>query len=58
VWIDDVALAHRVLAEVRDVDIANSLRITEEHVAGVSLGALRIRTRDPRTLLLLSRRML
>ena len=58
VWVDDVALAQRLLADVRDVDLAHSIRIGTEHVAGMSLAALRIRTRDPRTLLLLSRREL
>jgi cardiolipin synthase len=58
VLVDDEALARRVLAEVRDVDIPRSKLFTKADVEGDSVAALRIRTRDPRTLLLVSRKVL
>ena len=59
VLVDDEPLARDVLARVRDVDIPNAERITQadldgEGIAGTIAG-LRIRNRDPRTLLLISR---
>jgi hypothetical protein len=56
--VDDEALARRVLAEVRDVDIPRSKPFTKADVEGDSLAALRVRTRDPRTVLLVSRKVL
>ena len=58
VLVDDSGLAKQVLAEVRDVDIGRSRPFTKDEVAGGGLAALRVRTRDPRTLLLLSRKLL
>jgi cardiolipin synthase len=58
VLVDDVPFAQRVLAEVRDVDRTRSRRIEQKDVEGLSLEALRVRMRDPRTLLLISRRVL
>src|SRR4051794_9780736 len=57
VLVDDEPLARRVLAEVRDVDLPRCKRFGAEDLAGLS-GRLRVKTRDPRTLLLLSRRVL
>lgn len=57
VLVDDVPFARSVLAEVRDVDVTRSREIGNDDLSG-SLAALRKRVRDPRTLLLLSRRML
>jgi cardiolipin synthase len=57
VLVDDEAFARRILAEVRDVDIPRARRFTPADLAGLG-GHLRVRTRDPRTLLLLSRRVL
>jgi cardiolipin synthase len=58
VLVDSPELARRVLAEVRDVDMGHSRPIRREDVEGTSFDSLRIRLRDPRTLLLLSRRVL
>jgi cardiolipin synthase len=57
VLVDDEPLARDVLARVRDVDVARAKRIGPADLHG-SLAAFRMRHRDPRTLLLLSRRML
>ena len=57
VCVEDEDLAQDVLTQVRDVDIGFSKRITDRDLRGLR-GRLRIRTRDPRTLLLLSRRVL
>jgi cardiolipin synthase A/B len=57
VRVDDEAMAARVLAEVRDVDIGRSKRFTRRDLRGLH-GRFRVRTRDPRTLLLLSRKVL
>jgi len=57
VLVDGVELARDVLARVRDVDIAHSRRFTMADVDG-SLHGLRVQHRDPRTLLLVSRRVL
>jgi cardiolipin synthase len=57
VLVDDEALARRCLEEVRDVDLARSKRFTTSDLTGLS-GHLRVRSRDPRTLLMLSRRVL
>ena len=57
VCVDDEAFAKDVLFRVRDVDIQHSRRFTLDDLRG-SLAGLRIKTRDPRTLLLLSRRAL
>ena len=58
VLVDSEELARRVLCEVRDVDVPHSKTFTPQDLAGPSLAHLRVRTRDPRTLLLLSRRVL
>jgi len=58
VLVDDRELARRALEDVRDVDIVHSRRIDASDVSGTSLAAIRKRTRDPRTLLLMSRRVL
>ena len=57
VCVEDEGLAQEVLREVRDVDIPRSIRFTPRHLRGLR-GRFRIRTRDPRTLLLLSRKLL
>jgi len=57
VCVDDEALANDVLTRIRDVDVKYSRRFTEDDLRG-SLEGLRVKTRDPRTLLLLSRRAL
>jgi cardiolipin synthase len=57
ICVDDEGLAQEVLREVRDVDIPRSVRFTRRHLRGLR-GRFRVRTRDPRTLLLLSRRVL
>ncbi|MEO7110930.1 MAG: phosphatidylserine/phosphatidylglycerophosphate/cardiolipin synthase family protein, partial [Polyangiaceae bacterium] len=54
VYVDDGPLAKDVLARVRDVDVTHAKRITMEQVHD-GIGGFRIRHRDPRTLLLLSR---
>ena len=57
VLVDDEAFARWILANVRDVDRQHSRRIGEPDLHG-TLAGLRRRVRDPRTLLLLSRRLL
>lgn len=57
VCVEDEGLANDVLAEVRDVDVRYSKRFTRRDLRGLR-GRFRVRTRDPRTLLLLSRRVL
>jgi cardiolipin synthase len=57
VCVEDEGLAQEVLEQVRDADIPRSRRFTVRDVRGLR-GRLRVRTRDPRTLLLLSRRVL
>ena len=57
VLIDDEPLARWILAEVRDVDVRHARRIEPNDLRG-SLAALRRRVRDPRTSLMLSRRVL
>ena len=57
VLIDDPPFARSVLERVRDVDVPHSRRITAADLHGDFAG-LRRRVRDPRTLLLLSKRML
>jgi cardiolipin synthase len=57
VLIDDEPLAKHVLEIVRDVDITRSKRFGPADLQGLH-GRLRVRMRDPRTLLLLSRRVL
>jgi cardiolipin synthase len=57
VLVDDEPFARDVLARVRDVDVQQAQRITGSDLEG-SLASFRIRHRDPRTLLLLSRREL
>jgi cardiolipin synthase len=54
---DDAPFARDILARVRDVDVACAQRITSADLEG-SIAGFRIRHRDPRTLLLLSRREL
>ena len=54
VLIDDAALARNILERVRDVDVPRSQRITLTAVHDAP-GGFRIRHRDPRTLLLISR---
>jgi cardiolipin synthase len=58
VLVDDPDLARLVLREVRDVDIRHSRRFTRQEVEKTLAGWFRIQTRDPRTLFLLSRRVL
>ena len=57
VLVDDEPFAREILEQVRDVDIRRSTQFSPADLDG-SLAALRIKTRDPRTLLLMSRRML
>ena len=57
ICVEDEGLAQEVLQEVRDVDIPRSIRFTRRHLRGLR-GRFRIRTRDPRTLFLMSRRVL
>jgi len=54
VLVDDEPLARNILERVMAVDVARSRRITGEAVHD-TLGGFRIRNRDPRTLLLISR---
>lgn len=54
VLVDDAPFAQNILQRVMDVDVPRSQRITVEAVHDV-LGGFRIRNRDPRTLLLISR---
>jgi cardiolipin synthase len=57
ICVEDEGLAEEVLREVRDVDIQWSKRFTRRDLRGLR-GRFRVRTRDPRTLFLLSRRVL
>ncbi len=57
VCVEDEGLAGEVLSRVRDVDLRHSRRFTRRDLRGLR-GRFRVRTRDPRTVLLLSRRML
>lgn len=57
VCVEDEGLAREVLREVRDADLPWCKRFTEADLASLR-GRLRIKTRDPRTVLLMSRRML
>jgi cardiolipin synthase len=57
VLVDGPELARDVLARVRDVDVPHSRRFTLDDVDG-SVDGLRVQHRDPRTLLLVSRRVL
>ncbi len=57
VCVEDEGLAQEVLREVRDVDVRYSRRFTRRDLRGLR-GRFRVRTRDPRTLFLLSRRVL
>jgi len=57
VLVDDPALARAVLERVRDIDLTHSRRIRASDLQD-GLAGLRRRIRDPRTLLLLERRML
>ncbi|HET9753278.1 MAG TPA: phosphatidylserine/phosphatidylglycerophosphate/cardiolipin synthase family protein, partial [Myxococcales bacterium] len=57
VCVEDEGLAGQVLSEVRDVDLRFSRRYTRRDLRGLR-GRFRVRTRDPRTLLLVSRKVL
>lgn len=57
ILVDDEPFARSVIAEVRDVDLPHSRRITASDLHG-SFEGLRRRVRDPRTLALLAKRML
>jgi cardiolipin synthase len=57
VLVDDEPLARKALKEVRDRDIAHSRRYTRRDLRSWR-GRLRLNLRDPRTLLLLSRKVL
>lgn len=57
VLVDDAPFACRVLERVRDADVSHSRRITNADLDH-SIAGLRIRHRDPRTVLLMSRREL
>ncbi len=58
VLVDSEPLARWVTKHVRDMDITRSRQIVVDDVSGNSPHALRTRVRDPRTLLLMARRML
>jgi phosphatidylserine/phosphatidylglycerophosphate/cardiolipin synthase-like enzyme len=58
VLVDDEDLARTVLHDVRDVDLRHCHRFTRQEVERTLHGRLRIQLRDPRTLFLLSRRVL
>jgi cardiolipin synthase len=58
VVVEDEALARRVLAEVRDVDVTHAKRFTDADINGTWTGRLRIKVRHPLTLLLLARKVL
>ena len=51
-------LARGILRDVRDADLPHSKRIVASDVRGLSVRAIRMRTRDPRTLLLVRSREL
>jgi cardiolipin synthase A/B len=55
--VEDEGLGQEVLTRVRDVDVGSCKRFTQRDVRGLR-GRLRVRTRDPRTLFLLSRKVL
>ncbi len=57
VCVEDEGLARQVLADVRDVDLQYAKRFTRRDLRGLR-GRFRVRTRDPRTVFLLSRRVL
>jgi cardiolipin synthase A/B len=57
VLVDDEAFAKHVLESVRDVDVRHSRPVTKADLDG-SLSGFRIRHRDPRTLYLVSQRVL
>ncbi|MDB4945631.1 MAG: phospholipase domain protein [Labilithrix sp.] len=57
VLVDDEPLARWILENVRDVDITHARRIGQHELYG-TLGGLRRRIRDPRTLALLAKRVL
>jgi phosphatidylserine/phosphatidylglycerophosphate/cardiolipin synthase-like enzyme len=57
VFVEDEGLAREVLEEVRDVDVRYSKQFTRRHLRGF-WGGFRVRTRDPRTVFLMSRRLL
>ncbi len=57
ILVEDEPFARSVLAQVRDVDIAHSERITDGELHD-GIAGLRRRVRDPRTLALLAKRML
>jgi cardiolipin synthase A/B len=57
ICVEDEGLAQEVLSEVRDIDIRYSKRFTRRDLRGLR-GRFRVRTRDPRTVLLMSRRVL
>ena len=57
VLVDDAAFAQTVLQLVRDVDVPNSRRIVSADLHD-GISGLRRRVRDPRTLMLMSKRML
>lgn len=58
VLVDDAPFAKHLLETVRDVDQARAKRFGNEEIRRTLAGRLRIQVRDPRTLLLVSRRML
>ncbi len=58
VLIESDELARDIARHVRDADIPHSKRITAEDVRGLGPRALRMRTRDPRTLLMVASREL
>jgi cardiolipin synthase len=57
ILVDDEPFAREVLTTVRDVDVTRAKRFEQKDLRGLS-GRLRVQTRDPRTLFLLSRRVL
>ncbi len=58
VLVEGPELARRINTDVRDFDLPWCKRVAHEAVAGVSLDALRVRVRDPRTLLMIASREL
>jgi hypothetical protein len=56
VLVDDKGMAEFALREVRDVDIKYAKKFGPEDLRGFA--GRRVRTRDPRTLFLLSRKVL
>lgn len=57
ILVDDEAFARSVLAQVRDVDMTHSRRVTAAELRN-GFSGLRLRVRDPRTRLLLAKRLL